>query len=269
MGKKINPIILRITTTAQPLSKWFASKATFADFLEQDVRLRKMIRTKLKDGGVARVEIKRSTGKITFVIFTSKPGVIIGRSGSGIDELKKTIKKQFFGSEKIKINLEIEEVRSPDLSAELVLQNIAYQLEKRVPFRRAMKRAVESVMGAGAKGVKVICSGRLNGAEIARTETVGQGSIPTHTLRANLDYSRGAANTTYGKIGIKVWIYKGLVFGDEDTEEQKAKPQRRQKQRKRDTSNVKKSVHKKKRTIVKSKTKVVKPTSESKEPKKS
>ncbi|MDP3970408.1 MAG: 30S ribosomal protein S3 [bacterium] len=263
MGKKINPVILRINTTAKPLSRWFANKQTFADYLQQDVQLRKMIATHLKDSGVSRIEIKRSSDKVILVIYTSKPGVIIGRSGSGIDELKKRIKKQFFGSEKVKINIEIEEIRQPDLDAALVMQSIAYQLEKRVPFRRAMKRAVDSVMQAGGKGVKVICAGRLNGVEIARTETLVKGSIPTHTLRANLDYSRGAANTIYGKIGIKVWIFKGLVFGDEPEQESKRPRQRNQRKPrpKKQDPDVKKSTRRKKRTIVKG---TVKNTEESK-----
>lgn len=252
MGKKINPRIFRINTTVQPLSKWFASKRQFATYLQQDVQLRKMIRTKLRDSGVSRIEIRRSTNKINIMINTSKPGVIIGRSGAGIDELKRAIKKQFFGSTKIQIQMEIEEIRKPDLDAELVLQNVAYQLEKRVPFRRAMKRAIESVMAAGAKGVKIICSGRLNGVEIARTETLVEGSIPTHTLRADLDYSRGVAHTVYGQIGIKVWIYKGLIFGDDETEKETIAPVRRQPhRRKNENSDVRKSTHHKKRTIVK------------------
>lgn len=257
MGKKINPIILRINTTASHSSKWFANKQTFPVYLQQDVQLRKMIKTRLKSGGVSRIVIKRSTGKITFVIHTSKPGVIIGRSGVGIDELKKAIKKQFFGSEKIEMSVEVEEIRQPDMDADLVLQNIAYQLNKRVPFRRAMKRGVESVMGAGAKGVKIVCAGRLNGVEIARTETVVEGSIPTHTIRANIDYSRGAADTIYGKIGIKVWIYKGLVFGDTPEEEKssrsrKERPNRKPRVRK-PQADVKTSRHSDKRTIVKGK----------------
>lgn len=215
MGKKINPKIFRINTTATHLSKWFVTKQLFPQYLQQDVMMRKLLRKELREAGVARIEIRRSTDQLTFVIYTSKPGVIIGRNGSGIEKLKKMIKAQFFGSAKIKINLEIEEVRRPELDAELVRQSIVNQLEKRVPFRRAMKRAMESVLQAGAKGVKVICSGRLNGVEIARTETLSEGSIPSHTLRADIDYARGAAHTIYGSIGVKVWIYRGQIFKQE------------------------------------------------------
>jgi small subunit ribosomal protein S3 len=216
MGKKINPTIYRLNTTATHLSKWFVSKQQFPQYLQQDVTIRRLLKNKLRDGGVSRIEIKRSSDQITLVIYTSKPGVIIGRSGSGIEEIKRTIKKGFFGSTKIKMNIEIEEVRRPDLDAALVMQNIINQLEKRVPFRRAMKRAIETVQQAGGKGVKVICSGRLNGVEIARTETLSHGSIPTHTLRADIDYARSAAQTIYGKIGVKVWIYRGQVFESKD-----------------------------------------------------
>lgn len=217
MGKKVNPKIIRLNTTTTHLSKWFAPKRQFAALLQQDVMIRKWLKKKLRDAGVSRIEIRRSNEQITIMIRTSKPGVIIGRSGSGIEQTKRDLKKQFFGSAKMNISLEIEEVRQPDLDAELVLQNIAYQLEKRVPFRRAMKRAIEQVMQAGALGVKVICAGRLNGVEIARTETLSEGSVPTHTLRADIDYARGAAYTLYGAIGIKVWIYKGQLFADTKT----------------------------------------------------
>lgn len=222
MGKKVNPKIIRLTTTTTHLSKWFASKQKFADVLRQDIMIRKFLKKKLRDSGVARIEIRRSSEQLTIAIRTSKPGVIIGRSGSGIEDIKKQLKKNFFGSKKMVVAIEVEEVRHPDLDAELVVQNIAYQLEKRVPFRRAMKRAIEQVMAAGAKGVKIICSGRLNGVEIARTETLSQGSVPTHTLRADIDYARGAAFTLYGAIGIKVWIYRGQVFAD--TKRQDAVP---------------------------------------------
>lgn len=257
MGKKINPIIYRMNTTAEHNSKWFADKQTFPMYLQQDVQIRKYLKQQLKDSGVAKIEIRRSAGKITIAINTSKPGVVIGRSGASIDALKKGLKKKFFGSEKVVIEIEVEEVRTPDLSSELVLQSIAYQVEKRVPFRRAMKRAIESVMAAGAKGVKVILSGRLNGVEIARTEMLVEGSIPTHTLRADIDYSRGHAETIYGKIGIKVWIYKGLKFGDEDTVVKPVSRQRRNTGRrgpaKGKKRTVKSSTRSEKRTIVKAK----------------
>ncbi len=259
MGKKINPIILRMGITTSPTSKWFVSKRQFASYLQSDIQLRKALKIKLKDGGVSRIEVHRSAGKIKFVIYTSKPGVIIGRSGSGIEEIKRVIKKDFFGSEKIDIKIEIEEVRNPDMDAALVVQNVIYQLEKRVPFRRAMKRAIESVTQAGAAGVKIQCAGRLNGVEIARTETLVEGSIPTHTLRANIDYSRDAAQTIYGKIGIKVWIYKGQVFADQEKEEAEKSQKKMRGNRKRSSGKKKqhatKSKTRKKRTIVKGGTK--------------
>lgn len=242
--------------TTSHLSKWFVPKQKFAQYLQQDVKLRKFLKERLKDSGVSRIEMRRSAGKIKILILTSKPGVIIGRSGSGIEELKKVIKKKFFGSEKIQLSMEIEEVRNPELDAELVMQNVIYQLEKRVPFRRAMKRAIENVIQAGGKGIKVQCAGRLNGVEIARTETLVEGSIPTHTLRADIDYARNAAQTIYGKIGVKVWIYKGQVFADQkrkkEEEEQKKWASSNKRARKVPQGvTTTKSKHHKKRTIVK------------------
>lgn len=230
MGKKVNPKIFRLYTVGEHSSKWYVSKQNFASYLRQDVTIRRALKKKLRNSGVSRIEIRRSSKKIDIIIATSKPGVIIGRSGAGVEELKRLVKHDYFGSEKIAIGIEIQEVRRPDLDSELVMQNIINQLEKRIPFRRAMKRAIESVMSAGAKGVKIICSGRLNGAEIARTETLVQGSVPTHTLRADIDYARGAAHTIYGAIGIKVWIYRGQVFaGAKPTVQEKdnRRPQRR------------------------------------------
>jgi small subunit ribosomal protein S3 len=184
----------------------------YSQLLEEDVKIRKFIRTKLREGGVDRIDIERDPESVKVMISTSKPGVIIGRGGGGIEELKKQIKNKFFASRTVNLNIVIQEVSKPDLSAELVKQNIIEQLEKRIPFRRAVKRVMSSVNGAGAKGVKVVVAGRLNGAAIARTELFVEGSIPLQTLRADIDYSRGAAHTTYGAVGVKVWIYKGEVF---------------------------------------------------------
>lgn len=254
MGKKVNPKIIRLTTTTTHLSKWFVPKRDFARILEEDVKIRKYIRTKLRDSGVSRVEIRRANDQITIHIRTSKPGVIIGRSGSGVEEIKRQVKKLFFGSQKMNIHLEIEEVRRPDIDAELVMQGIIFQLEKRIPFRRAMKRAIESVMQGGAKGVKIICSGRLNGAEIARVETLSQGSVPTHTLRADIDYARAAAKTMYGTIGVKVWIYRGEVFANQQPKEKEAEPQQPKKPtRERKVDHGKKVAGRSKRTVVKHK----------------
>jgi len=226
MGKKINPKIFRLGTIVEPPSKWFAKKKDFATFLKQDQKIRKYLRVKYLNSGISKVEIKRSAGNIEIIIHTSKPGVIIGRGGAGVEEIKKTIKRKFFGSQKINLVLTITEVHKPDLDAELICQNMAVQLQKRVPFRRVMKRVIEQTKRAGAKGVKVIASGRLNGAEIARTEMLAEGKIPAHTLRANIDYSRMHVPTMYGTIGVKVYIYKGDVFErdlDKKTEQPKAK----------------------------------------------
>ena len=256
MGKKVNPKIIRLNTTTTHLSKWFAPKQQFAALLMQDTKLRKFIRTKLRDGGVSRVEIRRSSDQIVFHIRTSKPGVIIGRSGSGIEELKKQLKRKFFGSQKINIQIEVEEVRQPDADAELVMQGIVFQLEKRIPFRRAMKRAIEQVMMAGAKGVKIIVSGRLNGSEIARVETLSQGSVPTHTLRANIDYSRGAAKTIYGTIGVKVWIYLGEVFAADRAKQvvEEVKQAKRPQSRRPQRDSGKRVAGQSKRTVIKHRT---------------
>lgn len=217
MASKVNPRIHRITTTFASPSRWYASKKDFPTFLHQDIKIRKMIKTQFKMGGISRIETERSASEMNLRIFTSKPGVIIGRGGALIEELKKKIKKDFFGSQKMKVNISIQEVQNPDTDAEIIVQSIRDQIEQRIPFRRALKRAVEQVMRSGAKGCKIQVSGRLNGADIARTEAVSQGRLPLQTLRALIDYSRGIAQTTMGTIGIKVWIYKGDVFDDGTT----------------------------------------------------
>ncbi|MFH0818909.1 MAG: 30S ribosomal protein S3 [Patescibacteria group bacterium] len=219
MGKKINPKVFRLNTVLEHNSKWFCAKQNFPKMLEEDTRIRKYIKNKFENSGVSKIEIKRSGGNIEVILNTSKPGVIIGRGGAGVEEIKKEIKKKFFGSKKIKIIITITEISKPDLDAELIRQNMAMQILKRMPFRRVMKRAIEQAKRAGAKGIKVIASGRLNGVEIARTESLTDGKIPTHTLRANIDYSRGKVNTLYGTIGLKVWIYKGDVFDFAKTED--------------------------------------------------
>lgn len=218
MGKKINPKIFRIGTIVQTQSKWFASKKDFPIFLQEDQLIRKYLKTKYLNSGISRIEIRRSSGNIELIIHTSKPGVIIGRGGAGVEEIKKTIKRKYFGSKKINIVITITEVAKPDLDAELTFQNMSVQLQKRIPFRRVLKRTLEQAKRAGAKGIKVEISGRLNGAEIARTEMLAEGKIPAHTLRANIDYARGHVPTIYGLIGVKVWIYKGDVFAVEKKE---------------------------------------------------
>lgn len=219
MGKKVNPRSFRQASNYHTPSRWYSSPWQFADQLELDVRLRAFLKKKFRDGGVSRIEIEKSAGQITIIMHTSKPGVIIGKGGALIDDTKKEIKQKFFGSEKIQVQISIQEVRQPDIDAELHVQAIRDQIEARVPFRRAIKRGVEQIMRGGAKGCKIQISGRLNGAEIARTETVAQGRLPLQSLRAKIHYSRGVAQTIYGIIGIKVWIYTGDVFGEEAQQE--------------------------------------------------
>jgi len=224
MGQKVNPKIFRIGVIRGWNSRWF-SKKNFSFLLKQDVLIRKFLKNKLKDSGVARIEMERSAGNINIIIHAARPGVIIGRSGVGIEELKSELRKKVLnkqkieGSGKIALNINIMEVEKPNLNAQIVVDNIISDLEKRIPYRRVMKQAVSRVERAGAKGVKVIVAGRLNGAEIAREEKLTLGMIPLHTLRADIDYARGAAQTIYGKIGVKVWIYRGDVFEEKNNKE--------------------------------------------------
>lgn len=224
MGQKVNPKAFRIGITKSWDSKWFA-KRDFSSYLKQDIVIRKYLKKKLKEAGVAKIEIERSAEKINIIIHAVRPGVIIGRSGVGIEQLKEELVKKIFNKEetktpgKINLHINILEVDKPNLNAQVVLDNIIADLEKRIPYRRVMKQSIGRVNRAGAKGVKVIVAGRLNGAEIARTETLTEGMIPLHTLRADIDYARGAAHTIYGKIGVKVWIYKGEVFNKDNKKE--------------------------------------------------
>lgn len=213
MGQKVNPKIFRVGITRTWPSKWFGEGESYVKNLEQDIKVRKYLTKELREAGVDRVEIERNHKKITVNIFTAKPGLIIGRGGSGAEDLKKKIHGKFLKNFKIgEINLTITEHDRPNLSAQILTQSMALEIEKRMPFRRVMKQAINKVERAGALGVKVMIKGRLNGAEIARGEVLTSGKIPLHTLRADIDYARGVASTTYGAIGIKVWIYKGEVF---------------------------------------------------------
>ncbi len=210
MGHKINPTSLRLKITDTWKSRWF-SKGHYAKQLEEDVRIREYLEKHLKTAGLVRIDIERfNDGTITVIIKTTKPGLIIGKGGAGIEELKKKIKQKLALKKDLKVN--IEEVRDISLQAQVVANTIAEQIEKRVAFRKLMKQSLEQVMNAGAKGVKVAIGGRLNGAEIARTEHLSVGKIPLHTLRADIDFARSTAFTTYGTVGIKVWIYKGDIF---------------------------------------------------------
>lgn len=216
MGHKVNPKIFRTGVLYGWDSKWFATGKQFRDNLAKDITLKKYLEKQLKGSSVSKVEIERTTHVITITIHSAKPGVIIGRQGAGIEELKAKIRKEFFGSEKVTVNVNVVEVDRPLLDSSLVLQGMVEELEKRMPYRRVMKQAIDRVSKAGAQGVKVRISGRLNGAEIANVETLHNGKIPLHTLRAHIDYSRGAAHTLSGVVGVKVWIYKGMNFGEKE-----------------------------------------------------
>lgn len=207
MGKKVSPISLRIGITRSWDSKWYAKRDYKEKFL-QDLAIRDYIEKTLVKAGIAQIEMVRSSGKIVLTIHTPKPGMIVGRGGEAIGELQKTL-TQKFGEV---FDVKVQEVRKPDASAKLIAENIAEQISKRFPYRRVAKMALEKAKEAGAKGIKVKIGGRLNGVDIARSETYNSGTVPLHTLRANIDYFHAEANTMYGIIGVKVWIYTGMVF---------------------------------------------------------
>lgn len=207
MGQKVHPKIFRIGIVYSWKSKWF-SQRHYREQLEVDVKLRRWLKKKLRGAAVAQIEIERGANSLTVTIQTAKPGLVIGRGGTQVEDLKKEIKEKFLKTGQT-LQLNIQEVANPMLSAEIVAENMALELERRFPFRRVMKAAVDQVMKAGALGVKVAVGGRLNGAEIARTEKLSVGKIPLHTLRAEVDFSRTVAHTTYGVLGVKVWINKG------------------------------------------------------------
>ena len=215
MGQKVNPIGLRLGIVKTWESKWYAGK-NYPDYILEDYNIRKFIKKRLYHAGISRIEIERSSERARLRIYTSRPGIVIGKKGSEIVLLKKGIEKML-GHNKIpkEILIDIQEVRKPEIDAQLVAENVALQIERRVAFRRAMKRAVSSAMRFGAKGVKIICSGRLGGAEMARTEWYREGRVPLHTLRADIDYGFIEANTTYGIIGVKVFIFKGEILKKE------------------------------------------------------
>ena len=208
MGQKVNPIGIRLKINRTWDSVWFAKKQKYGTFLIEDFKIRKYINSAIKNSGVSKIQIERPSKKCVVTIFTSRPGFVIGKKGSDIEKIKLNISK--ITSDEVSVN--IKEIRKPELDSFLVAENIAQQLEKRVAYRRAMKRAKSSAIRLGARGIKVTVSGRLGGNEIARTEWLREGSIPLHTLRADVDYAEAEALTTYGIIGIKVWIYKGVVF---------------------------------------------------------
>ncbi len=208
MGQKVNPHGLRVGIIKDWDSKWYADKKTFNEFLVEDYRIREFIKKKLFVSGVSKIEIERAASKIKVSVFTAKPGMVIGRGGSGVEELRLDIEKMT----KKSVVINVEEIKSPELDAQLVAENIASQLERRVTFRRAMKQAIQRTMRFGAQGIKTQISGRLGGADMARTEGYNEGTIPLQTIRADIDYGFAEANTTYGKLGVKVWLYKGEVL---------------------------------------------------------
>lgn len=210
MGQKVHPTGIRLGIVKRHSSVWYAGKKEYADKLNTDLRVRKFVQEKLAHASVSRVEIERPANTARITIHTARPGIVIGKKGEDVEKLRAEISKEMG----VPVHINIEEIRKPDLDAALVAQSVAQQLERRVMFRRAMKRAVQNAMRQGAEGVKVQVGGRLGGAEIARSEWYREGRVPLHTLRADIDYSTAEAATTYGIIGVKVWIFKGEVIGD-------------------------------------------------------
>jgi small subunit ribosomal protein S3 len=207
VGQKVNPVGLRIGIIRDWESKWYAEK-DYADLLHEDIKIRNFIRKRMKDAGISTIEIERAANRVNITIHTAKPGMVIGKGGSEVEALRQALAK--LTNKKVHIN--IHEIKNPELDAYLVAESIAQQLERRVSFRRAMKQAIQRSMRAGAKGVRTMVSGRLGGADIARSEGYSEGTVPLHTLRADIDYGFTEAHTTYGRIGVKVWIYRGEVL---------------------------------------------------------
>ncbi len=213
MGQKVNPVGLRLKITRSWESKWF-SEESYPDFIYEDYKVRQFVKKKMYHAGISRIEIERAAKRLRLRIHTARPGIIIGKKGAEIEALKRQVQKML----KKPVMIDIAEVRRPELDAQLVAENVASQLEKRISFRRAMKRAVSISRKFGAKGVRIACSGRLGGAEMSRREWYLEGRVPLHTLRADIDYGVAEAMTTYGVIGVKVWIFKGEVLTDRDSD---------------------------------------------------
>jgi small subunit ribosomal protein S3 len=208
MGQKVHPIGLRVGIIRDWEGRWFAGKKDYAGLILEDVKIRKFLKKRLYASGIAKIEIERAANRVKITIHTARPGMVIGRQGNEVENIRKDIEK-ITGKQ---VQLNIAEVKTPELNAQLVAENIAFQLERRTSYRRAMKQAISRAVKYGAQGVKVHCSGRLMGAEIARSEGYSEGKVPLHTLRADIDYGFTEATTTYGKIGVKVWIYKGEIL---------------------------------------------------------
>ncbi len=214
MGQKVNPIGLRLGIVKTWDSRWYADKKKYSEYIIEDQSIRKFLKKRLFKAGISKIEIERSAKRVRLRVYTARPGIVIGKKGSEIEQLKKDLEKLI--SQEVLID--IQEVRKPEIDAQLVAENVALQITRRVAFRRAMKRGVSSAMRFGAKGVKIICAGRLGGAEMARTEWYHEGRVPLHTLRADIDYGFTEAKTTYGTIGVKVYIFKGEILKQESVE---------------------------------------------------
>lgn len=217
MGQKVNPIGIRLGIVKDWTSKWYANH-DYADILHDDLKARKFLKKKLEQAAVSHIQIERPARDARITIHSARPGVIIGKKGGGIEELRAELSRMM----KVPVHINIEEVRKPEVNAQLVAQSVAQQLEHRIMFRRAMKRAVTNAMKSGAQGIKICVGGRLGGAEIARSEWYREGRVPLHTFRADIDYAIARANTTYGVIGVKVWIFKGEVLSNQEQQETSA-----------------------------------------------
>ncbi len=218
MGHKVHPIGLRLGIIKDWTSKWYADSKHYADYLHTDLKVREYLRKKLANASVSRIQIERPANNARIIIHTARPGIVIGKKGEDIDRLRREISTMMGAP----VSINVEEIRKPELDAYLVAESVAQQIERRIMFRRAMKRAVTNTMRLGAQGIKLTVSGRLNGAEIARTEWYREGRVPLHTLRADVDYGLAEARTTYGIIGVKVWIFKGEKFGMQYAEEEES-----------------------------------------------
>lgn len=235
MGQKVNPVGIRIGINRSWDSKWYANKKNYHKLLHQDLAIENMLREKLKDAGVSKIEILRTANSVEINIYTAKPGLIIGRGGETIEALREELEKQF----NTKFSVNIQEVKKPNLDAYLVAESIAKQIERRISYRRASKVAIDKVKEAGAQGAKVRVSGRLNGVEIARSEFFSNGKIPLHTFRADIDYANVPASTTYGSIGVKAWIYRGEIFDNNNSNDNVDSRSERGKQAERGDRNEK------------------------------
>ncbi|MFH0828607.1 MAG: 30S ribosomal protein S3 [Candidatus Kerfeldbacteria bacterium] len=221
MGQKVHPTAFRLGVNKPWNSKWF-SRQNYSGLLREDIEIRKHLRTKLQESGLSAIDIERSMNGVSITVHTSRPGMVIGRGGSGVEQLKRELTRIIGkGKRKVDVKVNIQEVQNPDQNAQVIVNSVIDQIQKRLPFRRVIKHTVEQIMRSGAQGAKVMLSGRLNGAEIARSEKLSSGKIPLQTLRADIDYARGAAHTTYGAIGVKVWVYRGEVFTKKEQEASK------------------------------------------------